>query len=318
MTSFSFVFRKSVFSTLLLLAGTSLCFSDTVTLRPVADTALYQNEPDNNLGGEFTIPVGATETNNAGGFDINRGLVKFDIAAAVPSNASISSVMLSVTVVRVPAAATPDTDSIFSLQRMLRIWGEGTNQSNIGSPSGSLAEAGQATWKARFYPNVLWSVPGAAAPVDFTNTVSATTFIRGTNTYTFNSTSILVADVQAWLNNPTANFGWILRSENEIKEFTNRRFASREDTTNAPSLLIEYSLPASTIKFSQIELAGAKVNLFFAVEANRAYAVEFRNELASGVWPTLTNVLSPVAVSNYMVSDSFSSAINRFYRIRSP
>ena len=317
MTSFQSVFNKSILSLQLLFAGTSICLSDAITLRPVADTALYQNQPDNNLGGELTLPVGATETNNTGRVDINRGLIKFNIASTVPSNTTISSVTLLVTVMRVPAEL-PRVDSVFSLRRMLKDWGEGTNVSQTVGPSGSSAEAGQATWNARFYPNVLWSLPGAAAPIDFTNTVSATAFIRGTNRYTFNTTPALVADVQAWLNNPAANFGWILRSENETTEFTNRRFASREDAVNAPSLLIEYSLSARPIKINDIEIAGENVNLFFAVEANRAYTVQSRTEPVSGTWPTLTNVLSPVAVSNYMVSDSFSQARNRFYRIRSP
>jgi len=205
------------------------------------------------------------------------------------------------------------------LRRLLRDWGEGTKRSVAGHPlEGAPATAGEATWNARFYPDTLWSAPGAAAPVDFTGTLSATNFIRGTNTYAFDSTSNLIADVQGWLNNPASNFGWLLRSELERTPFTNRRFASREDLNNAPRLVIDFSLPTSNFKFNNIGRTGGTINLFFAVEASRSYTVESRNELSMGFWQMLTNVVPPMALSNYVVSDAFSARTNRFYRLRSP
>jgi hypothetical protein len=202
---------------------------------------------------------------------------------------------------------------------MLRDWGEGSKRNVAGRPlEGAPAATGEATWNARFYPDVSWSAPGAAAPVDFINSSSATNFIRGTNTYAFDSTSTLIADVQEWLNNPASNFGWLLRSEMETTPLSNRRFASREDTNNAPRLVIDFSLPTANFKFNKIERSGGTINLFFAVEASRSYTVESRKELGMGFWQTLTNVVPPVALSNYVVSDTFSAVTNQFYRLRSP
>ena len=223
MTLLDFFFRKSVFSILLLLAGTSLGFSATITLRPVADTSLFQDQTNNNLGGELTIPVGATDQliTNTTLLEVNRGLIKFAVAGAVPSNATITSVTLSLTVVQVPGKGP--VDSIFGLRRMLRDWGEG-NKRGIQFPEGASATAGEANWNVRFYPTLSWSAPGAAAPIDFTNALSTTNFVQRLGTYAFGPTSNLVADVQAWLKNPAADFGWLLRSENETTPLTNRPF----------------------------------------------------------------------------------------------
>ena len=57
----------------------------------------------------------------------------------------------------------------------------------------------------------------------------------------------LVADVQAWINNPSSNFGWLLISENEVSPETARRFGAREDPTHAPVLTISYSLPSLSV-----------------------------------------------------------------------
>src|SRR5437762_1799179 len=214
MTSFYFAFRKSFLSLFVILAGASRCYPDTVTLPPVADAALFQDQANNNLGGELTIPVGGNSATD-GITNVSRGIIKFAIAGSIPSAATITAVKLMVTVVQVPVKQTP-VDSVFELRRLLRDWGEGTKRSVAGHPlEGAPATAGEATWNARFYPDTLWSAPGAAAPVDFTGTLSASNFIRGTNTYAFDSTSNLIADVQRWLNNPASNFGWLLRSEME-------------------------------------------------------------------------------------------------------
>ena len=59
--------------------------------------------------------------------------------------------------------------------------------------------------------------------------------------YSFGSTLQMVADVQYWLDNTSANFGWVLAGENEQVRFTARRFGSRESVADAPRLLLSYS-----------------------------------------------------------------------------
>ena len=118
------------------------------------------------------------------------------------------------------------TPASYSLHRLLQDWGEG--RESFGT-QGNSATNGEATWRARFHPDVLWSVPGAAAPVDYVATASAMQSIAAEGSYTFDSTAGLVADVQSWLSNSATNFGWILICEDEASAATARRFGSRED-----------------------------------------------------------------------------------------
>jgi hypothetical protein len=221
----------------LLLAPLLLCFlaaasgvrATSVTLAPVADTTLFETFPDDNLGGLTNFISGTTATGST-----NRALIKFDIAGAIPSNAIIQQVNLGVTVVETRAAQP----SLFSMHRMLADWGEGVgNGGNIGSP----AMDGEATWFYSFFPDIAWFVPGAAAPIDFAGTASATQTIGFEGSYNFTSTHQLVADVQYWLTNAAGNFGWILVCEDEATLQTSRRFGSREDPVNFPTLTVEYS-----------------------------------------------------------------------------
>ena len=54
----------------------------------------------------------------------------------------------------------------------------------------------------------------------------------------------MVADVQAWLDQPSGNFGWLLLG-GESTSATSKRFDSKENDTpaNRPVLEVEFSLP---------------------------------------------------------------------------
>src|SRR5213075_615477 len=68
--------------------------------------------------------------------------------------------------------------------------------------------------------------------------------------------------VQAWVNDPAHNFGWMLQSEDEVTPETARRFASRESVNNAPVLGIDYSfsaLSAAVTPAQQTVLEGSSV-----------------------------------------------------------
>jgi hypothetical protein len=72
---------------------------------------------------------------------------------------------------------------------------------------------------------------------------------------TWSSTPTMVSDVQDWLNNPNANFGWLLYTSAETTAFTSKAFYSRSATTNEfggffdpeflPALSITYLAAAS-------------------------------------------------------------------------
>src|ERR1051325_10949836 len=90
----------------------SLLSADTVTLQPVADTSLFQNDPNNNFGKVTELPAGTTKIGKK-----SRMLLKFDLTNAIPSNAVISSGSLNVIVVKIPSSPT---NSKFDLRRVLQ------------------------------------------------------------------------------------------------------------------------------------------------------------------------------------------------------
>ena len=63
----------------------------------------------------------------------------------------------------------------------------------------------------------------------------------GIGSYTWESPSRLVADVQPWLDSPAANFGWLFLG-NEFTSQTTKRFDSKdnEEEANRPVLAVEY------------------------------------------------------------------------------
>jgi hypothetical protein len=214
--------------------------ADSILLFPVADTTLSQNWAANNFGGLPFFNAGTTQN-----FTTNRALLKFDVAGVIAAGARITSVSLTLEVTREPGDGYNLSD--FGLHRLLRDWGEGDNVTPAGSTSpgsGAPADPGEANWVYRFAGSAnVWGAPGGAPGVDYEPQPSAVTTIYGVgdSPYTFGSTPQMVADVQAWLDQPQSNFGWLLLSQAESLDFTARRFGSREDSLNTPQLVVEFS-----------------------------------------------------------------------------
>lgn len=201
----------------------------TVTLSPVADTSLFQNSPDNNLGGHTNFASGTMANGTH-----SRALIEFNPTSLIPVGSAITSVTLALNV----TAAGNSTPTAFELHPMLVNWGEGNKVGQTGAP----AATGEATWNARFANTTLWGTPGALSGTDYSPTASAVTSIGSSGSFTFGSTSALVADVQNWLDNPASDLGWILLAADESSLNTAHRFASREDTLGrGPLLTIEFT-----------------------------------------------------------------------------
>lgn len=242
----------------------SVVLGATVALQPVADTSLFENSPDNNLG-TADLAAGTTSSGSK-----SRALIRFELAGKVPGDATITSVELMLRVSRNPPSSVAST---FGLYRALQGWSEGRKGGRTGSP----ATAGETSWNVRSFPAALWSAPGASAPSDYAATASGTTSISGLGSYLFASAPQLIADIQSWLATPGANFGWILISQSESLPRTARRFASREDPNNGPLLIIQYSTPAqgtppaiTAHPQSQTVAAGGAVS-FSATGSNLAF-----------------------------------------------
>jgi hypothetical protein len=307
-------FRRLLLLPVLACSGIfSSAFGARVQLQPVADTTLIEVAPDNNMGGTEFVNAGTAGANGAR----NRALYKFDFSS-IPRGSSIKSAVVTLEVSREPGMGAQS--SSFALHRFLRSWGEGDKDSlasgtfGLGLP----ATEGEATWNSPFaFTTNTWTFPGASN--DFATVSSSSTIVLGVGDFPrFDSTSQMTADVQWWLDHPEANFGWLLKAEDEATARTARGFGSREfvvtDPNSAPYVEIEF-IPAPTI--SNVQLANSELQFSFLAESNQVYVVEFQNALATNSWFTLTNIAESVDSTNVLISDSLSTN-QRFYRVVAP
>jgi hypothetical protein len=215
------------------LAGVALSFSaanaDTISLQASRDNTLIENVAGSLSDGSGpTFFVGQISQGT-----VRRGLLRFDLSP-IPAGSTITAVSLTLNASQTQGPATD-----ISLHRTLADWGEGAS-SSIGG-GGAPAQPGDATWLHTFFDTAFWTTPGG----DFSPGASATQSVLGPGSYTWSSTSELVADAQAWLDNPASNFGWTLTGL-EGTNGTAKRFDSRENLTeaNRPVLNVEYTIPA--------------------------------------------------------------------------
>ena len=112
---------------------------------------------------------------------------------------------------------------------------------STASRGGGVASSNDATWLHRFFDTDdtdTWEKAGG----DFSQTVSASTPVDGVGDYSWGSTPQMVADVQEWLDEPSKNFGWIIRGV-EGPNQTAKRFDSMEsgNDSNRPVIIVEYT-----------------------------------------------------------------------------
>jgi hypothetical protein len=205
-------------------AGTQ---EQTVEFVPVQDTTLIESatgELSNGTGP--TLFVGRTRQPKD---SRRRALLAFDVTRAIPAAAQVVSVTLTLTLVHTHAGDEP-----IALHRVLTAWGEGESKTSGGR--GAPAMPGDATWLHTFFPDRRWSQPGG----DYAATPSA---VVTASEYTWGPIAQMAADVQAWLDTPSQNFGWLLLG-NETVEGTAKSFASREseDPAARPRLRVTFRL----------------------------------------------------------------------------
>jgi hypothetical protein len=195
-------------------------FAASMTLTPNADAELRQASPLGVFGSGTTMVSGGLGSN--AGNTLRRSLLRFELADAIPSGASITAVELTVQVVlMVPPSPV---SSNFELHRLLRPWRESA-----------------VTWTWADNPISPWGTGGAGRDDDALPTGSASVFVSGLGQYVFESTPELVADVQLWVDDPSSNAGWLLRSDTE-SPFTARHFGTRENASNPARLTIVYEV----------------------------------------------------------------------------
>lgn len=156
-----------------------------VTIPASADNTIYQNPSGNSNALGENIFSGTNGNNSP-----RRGLIKFDIAAAIPAGATITSVTLTMNCNI--SRSIPDNVSLHLLSAN---WGEATSDAGAsGDGGGATATPGDATWISNFFGISNWAVAGG----DFNATASSSASVSTEGDVTW-STAAMAADVQSWL-----------------------------------------------------------------------------------------------------------------------
>lgn len=211
--------------------------ADSVSLTTARDNTLYEDATGALSGGaddHFFTGING----ESGGYRKLRGMLFFDIAGDVPAGATITGVSLTLTQDKTDSGGT-----VVNLHRALRPWGEGTSVpvgGGGGGAQGGPSTPGSATWQHTFYATNFWSNPGG----DYAASPSAGQTVLGNGAYIWTATS-MIQDVQAWLDNPATNFGWIAIGD---ETQTAKRYSSREHATSAsrPELTIDFTVTSTT------------------------------------------------------------------------
>jgi hypothetical protein len=223
-----------------LVIGAAAMSHAVLSLDAAADTAIISSARDATLiesatgalanGSGPVIFVGRTSQQSA---SRRRALVAFDVAAALPGGSIVTGVALEAEL----SLSHPDPVDI-GVYRVAVAWSEGPSASSGGSGDASLAS--DVTWVHTRYDTDRWAQPGG----DFAAQPSATAEVGDVGIYRIESNAALVADVQAWLDAPASNHGWILIGGEEAGS-TAKRFYSREAGREGegPRLVIEYVPP---------------------------------------------------------------------------
>lgn len=248
--------------TFAVMAAAGLCASqsvgDVVTFGAASDSTLFES-PDGSLAGgkgEYLF-VGKTLIGQ-----IRRTVLKFDVAAHVPSGAVVDSAIITLHMSR-----TPTTGTDVSFFRLTQQWSEGITDPPGEEGAGGITVPGDVTWIHTAFDTSMWANPGG----DFSANPSASEMVHGNDFYSWD----LTVDAQDMLDAPTLNYGWCLIGE-EGAETTAKRFDSRENSVSEfrPSMRVEYHL-IPTPGLTLVPIWG----LWFARRRNRqAKEVRTRNQ----------------------------------------
>ncbi len=217
--------------------ATVSAYTGAIELEPVRDNTLYENALGSVSNGKglhfFAGRTGQFENS------IRRGLVAFDVGI-IPPGSMIDSVAVTLHVSRAAFQAVPEQVSLHLAQAS---WGEGESLALGEEGQGAPAQPGDATWRHRFFDTAFWATLGG----DFDTQPSATTVVGITGFHTWSSSS-LASNVQAWLDDPGTNFGWVVIG-NEGAASTSRRFDSKDhDSTDVrPRLFVQFTTPTDAL-----------------------------------------------------------------------
>ncbi|MGZ4987863.1 MAG: DNRLRE domain-containing protein [Limisphaerales bacterium] len=273
-------------------------YADTLTVSASTDTWILAENPFGNFSSDGH---GLGAGMNSHGSPM-RAMFKFDLSQ-IPANATVTSV--SVTVTEIKESSLSSTD--YELHRVLQSWVQT-----------------ETTWNNRTAA-ATWNSAGLESGTDYTSpasgTITAALGAFGPNT--FASTVSLVADVQAWIDAPSSNNGWLFKAATESGQNGRRwgsTFTAQFGAGDAATLSVTYTAstpPPQQPTLTAATAAAGQFQFSFNAEANRTYTVESRPAFDASLWTTLTTFPAASTPTNYVVTDSISQ-VTKFYRVSTP
>lgn len=258
--------RRAVLALLFAWVVTPLA-ADTVEVAPSQDNTIYEESPDASNGAGDYLFMGRTGEDKGIPASLRRALIAFDLSA-IPVGAVVTGAQVTFTVDNLPI--TSAIGGTATLHRLARAWGEGS--ADAGEPGGKGADASpeDATWADAFHGSEAWASPGG----DFDSAASGAAPFGADSVpeiLVFASSAGLVADVQGWVQDPSGNFGWVLRGD-EATVKNARRLVSRDCPQEtcpdqAPMLTVDYTVPSVADHLALTELTGALSNPVGVVNA---------------------------------------------------
>jgi hypothetical protein len=198
------------------------------------DNTLFEIS-DGSLSNGAGAHLFAGRTQQAVGRSIRRALLSFDLSS-LPPGATVVSAELRLRLDLAQGGSVP-----MYLHRVTSGWGEGSSDSSGfgGGGAGAIATTGDATWLQSFYDSVSWGEAGG----DYDCSASAGSLLESTVGFKSWRGPGLLSDVQLWLAQPAANFGWVVVADEAIAPPTAMRFASRtnDESSWRPQLVLIYT-----------------------------------------------------------------------------
>jgi hypothetical protein len=252
--------------------GLSAARADLMKNLPAVQDATLLGGSDSTTNNSLADPGMFVGTDGQG--NAKRGLIEFNIAGAIPANATITGVTLTLTEGQSAgsggANSGPQGPQTITLFDETQSWGQPTNVAGAtsfgGNGHGKAPANGDATWNYAFYNSTpanatAWTVAGGNWTTSSTAIATNTGVTTTLQAYTWSSTA-MITDVQNWLDTPADNFGWLIKNSDEVDSTDFRAFwgaegaAANNDPGIAPNLLVSYIVVPEPVGLSVLA-AGA-------------------------------------------------------------
>ena len=195
-----------------------LLSATTVQLTPSQDNAIYQDDVNSSNGaGEF-LPVGSGI----------HSLLQFSVDN-IPSGSTIIDAVLTLNAIDGASGSTE-----VSVHPLESSWGAAGSNAPGNELTGANAQEFDATWIYSSFDGEVWNSPGG----DFAG-ATASAAVDGNGFYEWIGNG-LIDDVQAWVDDPTSNFGWLLQGAGSWKSFIS---SDAPDSGLGPILEVTYEGP---------------------------------------------------------------------------